>query len=95
MQSAKACFGGIKNQTNNGVRVRSVLRAIFQEFCLDWAHFAGPGVVELLVVITGGLEVFFVHLRRSLFDRKRPSVVEVARSVVRVTSATGLSPEVA
>ena len=35
-----------KNQTDNGVRVESIPCAIFQDFCIDWAHFAGPGVVE-------------------------------------------------
>ena len=68
-----------KNQTDNGVGVGSVLRAIFQEFCLDWPHFAGLGVVELMVEVSGRPEVVFVHLPRSLLDRKRPTVVEVAR----------------
>ena len=36
-----------KNLTDNSVRVGSVPRAKFQEFYLDLAHFAGPGVVEL------------------------------------------------
>ena len=62
-----------KSQTDNGVRVGPVLRAIFQEVCLVWAHFAGPGVVELMIEVAGGLEVVFGHLRRSLFDRKRTS----------------------
>ena len=57
-----------KNQTDNSVRVGSVLRAIFQEFCLDWAHFAGLSDVELMIEVLGRAEVVFVHLRRSFFD---------------------------
>ena len=45
-----------KNPTDNGVGVGSVLRAIFQEFCLDWPHFAGLGVVELMVEVSGRFE---------------------------------------
>ena len=83
-----------KNQTDNGVGVGSVLRAIFQEFCLDWPHFAGLSVVELMVEVSGRFEVVFVYLRRSLFDRKCPRVVEIARREVLVGTATGQGLEV-
>ena len=84
-----------KTQTDDGVGVGSVLRAIFQEFCLDWPHFAGLGVAELMVEVSGRLEVIFVYLRRSLFDRKCPTVVEIARHEVLVVTATGQGLEVA
>ena len=58
------------------------------EFFLDWAHFAEPGIVELMVEVSGRPEVVFVRLRRSLFDRKRPTVVEVARREALVIAAT-------
>ena len=78
-----------KNQTDSGVRVGSIPRAIFQEICLDWAHFAGPDVVELLVEVANLLELVFLYLRRSLFDRKCSTVVEVARREVLVIAAAG------
>ena len=84
-----------KDQTDNSVRVGSILRAKFQEFCLDRAHFVEPGVVVLLVEVSAGLEVVFVHLRRSFLDRKCLTVVEVARREVLVATATGQGLEVA
>ena len=59
------------------------------------AHFAGLGVVELMVEVSGRPEVVFVHLRRSFLDRKCPTIVEVARREVLVATATGQGLEVA
>ena len=79
-----------KNQTDNGVGVGSVLRAIyFKSFASIGSTSPSLGVVELMVEVSGRLELVFVHLRRSLFDRKCPTVVEIARREVLVVTATG------
>ena len=78
-----------KNQTDNGVRVGSVLRAIFQEYCLDWAHFAGLGVVELMVEVSDRPEV--VSRSNRLSAALDPSGAEEA-ALVKSTMRSAMMP---